>query len=811
VTQLAGDQSTLPPVPLRFYLFGEFAATLEGERLPAPPYRAQVLLAALLLDPRIWTRAQLAGLLFPDRLERKGRQRLSHLLWQLRTWLPQLPVEATPQTLHVPPASLWLDVRAFRQAAGAKDLESWLEALRLYRGDLLEGVYDDWLLEKREALYLRYIDLSHRACDALWQEGRFEELLPLAERLVQREPFDERALRTLMRAYQALRRRGAALAAYERYVPLALAELKAEPEPATQALAQAIQTTPYAGSETASPAVGADTTPGLLHQAQEALIRGEVARVRAALRHLHRQSDAPADEIHLLEIDLALFLEDYGRAAALLADERRRQENRLTTSMRLRSAQLALGQRATTKAEQVAAEVLMEARETNAPELELSALLVLITAQQRLGQGMHAARTAERALALSCESGLHYGITRILNLQGNSQLFQGRYEQARACFYKARPIALEHSLHYDLAASLRGLRMICTYTNVLGEALEIAQEELSIWRDLGLERWEAMTLEGVALIQNYLGRSADSLRTLAQAQTLSQRLEDPVRLAVNRYNLASGLLYHDDELAPRAVHVARQALDAFRDHNHSNWEATTLTILGYALWVDGQHAVALDRFRQAYALSEQLGELTFVPELLAYQGLAHLGLNQPAEALTLTRRAVMSMAQGDVSEEVIPEICYAHATALAANGHEEQAQDYFTRAYECLLEDAAALQDEEARQAFFHRNPTMRRLMRELRARDIAPPRNVGIESVRLPAVRGGEPLRVRWTVDAGPADAALKRAQGAIALRRVRLARLLEEAQTQGAAPSTADLARALGVSRRTIQRDMAALRRGT
>jgi predicted DNA-binding transcriptional regulator YafY len=63
--------------------------------------------------------------------------------------------------------------------------------------------------------------------------------------------------------------------------------------------------------------------------------------------------------------------------------------------------------------------------------------------------------------------------------------------------------------------------------------------------------------------------------------------------------------------------------------------------------------------------------------------------------------------------------------------------------------------------------------------------------------------------VDAGPADAALRHAQGAIALRRARLERLLEEAQAQGAAPSSADLAHALGVSRRTVQRDLAALRR--
>ncbi|MBI4789261.1 MAG: DUF1670 domain-containing protein [Chloroflexi bacterium] len=86
----------------------------------------------------------------------------------------------------------------------------------------------------------------------------------------------------------------------------------------------------------------------------------------------------------------------------------------------------------------------------------------------------------------------------------------------------------------------------------------------------------------------------------------------------------------------------------------------------------------------------------------------------------------------------------------------------------------------------------------------------------RLP--RAGAPLgktlsaadyvQVRWTVDAGQSDADVLRRTGKAALRQFRLRRLLDEAHAQGAAPTDADLARALGVNRRTILRDMAALR---
>jgi tetratricopeptide (TPR) repeat protein len=255
--------------------------------------------------------------------------------------------------------------------------------------------------------------------------------------------------------------------------------------------------------------------------------------------------------------------------------------------------------------------------------------------------------------------------------------------------------------------------------------------------------------------------------------------------------------------------VARQALHAFSAHNQRRWESVALTALGYALWVSGEHAQALASFRQAHALSEELGKLGYLPELLAYKGLANLGLGRPAEALALTRQAVLQMAQGEVSQEVVPEIYYAHAAALAANGMEGQAGAYFAQAYEHLLSGAAQLDDEEARQAFFHRNPTMRRLMRELSERGMAAAPCQGVVSRQLPASHGARPVRVLWTVDAGPPDAALRQAKGEVALRRSRLARLLREAASQGARPTPAQLADALGVSKRTVQRDFEAIRK--
>jgi DNA-binding SARP family transcriptional activator len=800
--QPAGHRRPPFEQPFCFHLLCGLQITRADEQVPVPPHRTHGLLAALLLRPNIGRRERLIGLLSPDIPESAGRRRLSDLLWLLRQSMPALTLESDAQEVFLPTEVRWLDVEAFRLAAASDNLGGWLQALNLYHGDLLEGVYDDWLLEERESLRLLYARVSHRAGDELLRQGRIDDLLPLAERLTQAEPYDEKALRTLLKAYQAAGRRGAALAAYDRFVAVAADELGTSPEPATDALAQAIRLV-----ESQPPAIsvhsGDDAPDVLLRRAREALMRGDRAGTEAGLHRLRAHPDYREDDARLLEIDLALFLGDYERAENLLGPGRTQ-----TAQEMARAAQLTLARHDAGIAQDAASEALMLAHETADRETELEALLALAAAQREQGRHVQATRSAERALALARQLPSSEGIARALNTQGSGQLSQARYAQALAHFYEARSVALENGLRYHLATALRGIRVAQLHTNRLGDALTTIQEELSIWRDLGLQCQEAVALEGLALILDYLGRSADSLRAMEQALQISRHLGDPVRLAASQYNLAYSLLYQDDANAPRAAEVARQALDAFRTHNQKGWEAVALTVLAYAHWVSGQHDRALTFFRQAYAVSEQVGNLGYLPELLAYQGLASLGLNRRDEALALTRRAVLSMAQGEVSQEVVPEIYYAHAAALAANGMDEQASGYLAQAYEHLLRSASKLEDEAARQAFFHRNPTMRRLMEELYAREMAPPPAEGVISLPLPALQGARPVQVRWTVDAGPPDTALRQARGAIALRRSRLARLLREAQGQGASPTPEQLAEALGVSKRTIQRDVAALR---
>jgi DNA-binding SARP family transcriptional activator len=808
------DQSNLPkpdnpsqqlPDPIfRFHLLGELQVVHQGQQIAPPPFRARSLLAALLLNPHPQRRDRLVGLLFPDTAEHMGRRRLSDILWLLRQSLPELRLDTDAQAIFLPPECRWLDIEAFRQAAAQPDLQDWQRALALYRGDLLEGVYDDWLLTERETLYLHYLHLSHRACDELLRRQQMDDLLPLAERLVQAEPYDEKALRTLMQAYRTVGRRGAALALFDRFLALAADELGAEPEPATRALAESVR---YADTRTRShpaPLVADDDSPGTtLRQAREALARGDRASVEGLLRRLRSHPGHSEEGVCLLEVDLALLFEEYDRAARVLKACDARQGQVL-----VRIARLAQERRQASAAHDAASAALIRAHETGDRQTEMEAVLALAFAQRQLGQSVQAARSAEQALSLARACASTEGIVRALTMKGHSHLRQGQYVEALSVYHEARSVAHEHSLRCCLGDALHQIAWIQSYQGALVASLATAQEALNIWRDLGVTGREASTLQNLAYTLAQLGRTAESLRALEQASRICEQLGEPVRVAVNQYHLADTMLYHDDALAVQAIAITQAALATFRAHDQPGWEAATLSTEGHAQLIAEQHAAALDTFCRAYALYEQLEELAFLPELLACQGLAYLGLGQPEQALDCTRRALLALAQGEVSDEAIPEIYYAHAMALTASGKQEQARDYLGRAYQNLLAAAAQLDEEAARQAFFHHNPATRRLMKRVYAQGVAPAPASGVISRQLPAAHSGRPMQVAWTVDAGPADAALKQAQGAIALRRARLSRLLHEAQAQGATPTVTQLAEALGISKRTAQRDLAALR---
>lgn len=150
------------------------------------------------------------------------------MLHLLRRSLPDADrfIEVRPRTLR------WLDVAVFERAVAEGRLQ---EAVEVYRGDLLEGSCDDWLVEERERLAQLHIHALERLVHELQEEGRWSEAIGYAELLVRRDPLREETYRLLMRLWDGSGNRARALRAYHACVAILQRELgggPSEPRPA---------------------------------------------------------------------------------------------------------------------------------------------------------------------------------------------------------------------------------------------------------------------------------------------------------------------------------------------------------------------------------------------------------------------------------------------------------------------------------------------------------------------------------------------------------------------------------------------------
>jgi tetratricopeptide (TPR) repeat protein len=105
-----------------------------------------------------------------------------------------------------PASPFWLDVIEFEKrvnndAAKPADLAA---AVELYRGDLLEGFYDDWCIEERYRLESLYLKALRRLMD--WHEahGDAREVLAYAQKYLARDPLMEDVHIAAMRSFVTL-------------------------------------------------------------------------------------------------------------------------------------------------------------------------------------------------------------------------------------------------------------------------------------------------------------------------------------------------------------------------------------------------------------------------------------------------------------------------------------------------------------------------------------------------------------------------------------------------------------------------------
>jgi DNA-binding SARP family transcriptional activator len=216
---------------LRVRMFGGLALSLDDDpvELPASP-RLRALIAWLALHPGPQPRSRVAGVFWPDVLERSARGSLRAALTALRDALGPAASHLVATRDTVALDDVWVDVRELDQLLTRGELE---RATQLAVGDLLPKLDDDWVDELREHYRARLAQAhAQLARGGALEHARAWALL---------DPLSEDAARTLIEQLAAAGDRAAALVAYNDFDERLRTRLGVVPSAATRALADSLR------------------------------------------------------------------------------------------------------------------------------------------------------------------------------------------------------------------------------------------------------------------------------------------------------------------------------------------------------------------------------------------------------------------------------------------------------------------------------------------------------------------------------------------------------------------------------------------
>jgi DNA-binding SARP family transcriptional activator len=283
---------------LRITLFGQVSVVHPSVSAPLRLSRStQALLAYLLLQRHLVPRDVLMDVFWVDCSPDRARSSLTTALWRLRHLLE--PNDVQPGTYLITrnaggvgfnwDSGHWLDTESFEQHVypllrkpvsdlGEDDIREIEGVLTLYRGELLEGVYDDWALREQERFRSLHLDCLCRLMEYYTGRKNFGQSIALAQEILRRDPVREEIHRALMRVYLDSGQRSLAIRQYAQCRELLDRELGVSPLDETQALYHQI----VAASHPAAPAIEQPLTEDLAQ-----LVR-ELERVKHSLHETIR-------------------------------------------------------------------------------------------------------------------------------------------------------------------------------------------------------------------------------------------------------------------------------------------------------------------------------------------------------------------------------------------------------------------------------------------------------------------------------------------------------------------------------------------
>jgi DNA-binding SARP family transcriptional activator len=231
-------------VGLEIYLLGQFKLSANALSFELPSRPAQSLLAFLILNAGVTHRREtLACMLWPESSDSNARSNLRLALWRIRksldsaglSWSDYLQINDISITFD-DQSDFWLDVDVFLKSKKDDPVEELMQTLRLYKGELLPGFYDEWAGLERDRLEVDYYQKMGHLLDRLIYKGDWDEVLKWGEHWIRHSYSPEPAYRALMRAYAGLGNQAMIGATYERCTEALKRDQNLDPTPETRQL-----------------------------------------------------------------------------------------------------------------------------------------------------------------------------------------------------------------------------------------------------------------------------------------------------------------------------------------------------------------------------------------------------------------------------------------------------------------------------------------------------------------------------------------------------------------------------------------------
>jgi DNA-binding SARP family transcriptional activator/tetratricopeptide (TPR) repeat protein len=252
---------------LHVSLLGEQSITDEGAGVRARSSRAIALIGFLVTRPGSpQARQRIAGLFWPESADAQALTNLRRELHQLRQTLADEPslVVTSRDLCWCDTGTCRVDVRTFdlerhaaREAAAAGDDDGVLahgaRALAQYGGDLLPGLYEDWVLEARSELERQCVDLCDLVCATRARHGDLSGASDAARRRIALRPLEEVGYRTLMQLQADLGDRAGAVSTYHHCASVLERELAITPDRETRQAFERLMARPGSAPEGARP------------------------------------------------------------------------------------------------------------------------------------------------------------------------------------------------------------------------------------------------------------------------------------------------------------------------------------------------------------------------------------------------------------------------------------------------------------------------------------------------------------------------------------------------------------------------------